>query len=309
LFIGEFRPDAVIREPTDLAPIIASEVVGAVNIIYGVARFIPAESWSILGADRTITNLRSAYHLPADPELECMYRDLYLAVLPPRLESVWPLPVPAMKLIRYVNWDGDPGHSGDRTFEDGQPTDAATGGLDRPTVLVTLGTVYNTHTDLFERFIEAVADQDYDVVCTLGDGSDPSLMDSTPANVRFVRYEPHSTLLPRCRVIVCHGGFNTMMGALISGVPLVCVPLGSDQEPNARRCAAQGYGLWLKDAQATPERIRAAVRRVLEDPAFAAKTAELRDRIRLRPPLPAAVRLVEELVAARSNQQRSIVTG
>ena len=32
------------------------------------------------------------------------------------------------------------------------------------------------------------------------------------------------------------------MGAITAGVPLVCVPLGSDQEYNARFCAEKGLG-------------------------------------------------------------------
>jgi UDP:flavonoid glycosyltransferase YjiC (YdhE family) len=298
VFLGQFQPDAVIREPTDLAPIIASELVGAVNVIYGLARFIPPASWSVLGADRTITDLRAAYHLPADPGLECMYRDLYLAVLTPGLEALWPLPVPAVQRIRYVNWDGNSRQRG-RPVRVGDSTAHAAGHPDRPTVLMTLGTVYNTYTDLFERFLEAVTDQDYDVICTLGDGADPAVMDSAPANVRFVRYQPHSTLLPGCGALLCHAGFNTTLGALVAGVPVVCVPLGSDQEHNARQCAARGFGLSLRDAEATPERIRAAVRRVLDDPSFSLKTTDFRDRMRRRPALGAAVRRVERLVAAR----------
>jgi UDP:flavonoid glycosyltransferase YjiC (YdhE family) len=301
VFLGQFRPDAVVREPTDLAPIIASEVVGAVNVIYGLARFIPPASWSILGADRTITDLRAAYHLPADPGLECMYRDLYLAVLTPGLEGRAPLPVPAVQPVRYVSWDGNPRRRR-KLLRDGDSRASAAGELHRPTVLMTLGTVYNTYTDLFERFLEAVADQDYDVICTLGDGADPAVTDSAPANVRFVRYQPHSTLLPRCGALLCHAGFNTTLGALVAGVPVVCVPLGSDQEHNARQCAARGFGLFLRDAEATPERIRAAVQRVLDEPSFTVKTAGFRDRMQRRPGLPAAVRRVERLVAARKSQ-------
>ena len=104
--VGHFRPDVMIREPTDLAPVIASEIVGAINVTYGLSNFIPMSSWRTLGADQTIAELRRAYGLPDDPELDCVYRDLYLAVLPRSLEVFAPLPVPAVLNIRYIPWDG-----------------------------------------------------------------------------------------------------------------------------------------------------------------------------------------------------------
>jgi UDP:flavonoid glycosyltransferase YjiC (YdhE family) len=288
--MGQFRPDVIIREPTDLAPIIAAEIVGAVNVIYGIARFIPASSWEYLEADQTITRLRSEYRLPEDPGLECMYRDLYLAVLPPFLEVHTPLPVPAVQQIRYVPWDGEVGE---------WPVEKGAHGHGRPTVLVTLGTVYNDQMELFDTFLAALGDEDLDVICTLGEVSDRERFASAPSNVQFEWYRPHSTILPRCQVTLCHGGFNTVMGSLLAGVPVVCVPLGSDHDYNARRCAAKGYGVMIEEDQATPERIREAVRTVLDDPTYAANVEKFQRRMERRPGLGAAVRRIERLVQAK----------
>ena len=282
----------VIREPTDLAAAVAAEVAGAVNVIYGLANFIPAKSWRILGADETISALRRDYGLAEDPDLDSLYRDLYLSVLPPPFERPRRLPVPAVQRLRYIPWDGD--------AIPPALTAPAAGGTGRQTVLVTLGTVYNTHSGLFSRFLEALATEPVDVICTLGDGADEAVAASAPANVRFERYMPHSVILPGCQAMLCHAGFNTMMGCLSAGVPLVCVPLGSDQEFNARKVASGGLGLWLRDEEASPERIRDAVRSVLHEPSFAAKARSFRDGMAARPGFPAAIRRIEALAAARS---------
>jgi UDP:flavonoid glycosyltransferase YjiC (YdhE family) len=292
--IGQFRPHVIVREPTDLAPIIAAEIVGAVNVIYGLAQFIPRKSWRILGADRTITDLRRTYRLPADPKLNCMYRDLYLAVLPPLLDSVTPLPVRAVQRTRYVPWDGNAGE---------WPTAAPRLPPERPTVLMTLGTVFNDRSDLFRRFLRALGGEDLDVICTLGEGAEPPV--KVPANVRFEIYRPHSSILPGCQALLCHGGFNTVMGSLIAGVPLVCVPLGADQMHNARFCAAKGYGVSLDEERATPARIRAAVHRVLEEPSFLASVQAFRHEMASQPGLPAVVRRIERLVARRRSERES----
>jgi UDP:flavonoid glycosyltransferase YjiC (YdhE family) len=288
--VSQFRADVMIREPTDLAPAIASEIVDAVHVTYGVANFIPPSSWRELGADRTIAALRREYRLLEDPELDCLYRHLYLAVVPPMLESHHPLPVPAVQNLRYVPWDGD--------FVD-RADFASPFGNRRPTVLVTLGTVYNTHSALFQQFLEALAGEDLDVICTVGEDGDVSSLGPTPTNVHFEHYRPHSSILPLCQAVLCHAGFNTMMGSLSAGVPLVCVPLGSDQEFNARRCAAKGLGLWLDEHEATPELIRAAVRRVLDEPSFGENVRALQQRMTRRAGLSASVRRIETMVAAR----------
>jgi UDP:flavonoid glycosyltransferase YjiC (YdhE family) len=293
LAVEQFPPDVVIREPTDLAAAVAAEVAGAVNVIYGLAHFIPVQSWRILHADETIAELRREYGLSEDPDLDSLYRDLYIEVLPRLFEKTRPLPVPALQRLRYAPWDG-----GDRAARNSPPSLSA-GAQERPTVLVTLGTVYNTNSSLFARFLEALASEPVQVICTLGDGADEAVTHGAPANVRFEQYLPHSAILPQCQAMLCHAGFNTMLGCLSAGVPLVCVPLGSDQEYNARRIGVGGLGLWLRDDEASPERIREAMRRVLQEPSFTTAARAFAEDMDRRPGFPATIRRIKDLAVAR----------
>ncbi|MGO9560473.1 MAG: glycosyltransferase [Acidimicrobiales bacterium] len=285
--IGDFRPDIIIRDPTDLAPIVVSEVVGALNVIYGLSRFIPKESWEILGADRTIARLRRHYRLPEEAGLESMFSGLYLAVLPPLLEVHNPLPVELVQPMAYVPWDGD-----ERDTEE-PPDHRAVG---RPQVLVTLGTVYNVETDLLARFVEAFRDGEVDVLFALGEGADPRITEGAPVNVSFSRYLPFTKVLPRCDALLCHGGFNTVMSALLAGVPVVCVPLGSDHDHNAYICRREGFGIWLEEEDASPERIREAVATVIRDRGYAERVRAFRRQLDAAPSLDSAVRRMERLV-------------
>jgi len=126
------------------------------------------------------------------------------------------------------------------------------------------------------------------------------VLENAPDNVRFEKYLPHSSILPRCQAMLCHAGFNTALGCLSAGVPLVCVPLGSDQEFNARKCADGGLGLWLREAEASPQQIRDAVRRVLDEPSFTVKARAFADEMTRRPGFPAAIRRIEALAAERA---------
>jgi UDP:flavonoid glycosyltransferase YjiC (YdhE family) len=305
--VEHFPADVIIREPTDLAPAIAGEIMGAVNVIYGLGHFIPPKSWHILKADKTIKALRSEYGLPEDPALESLYSQLYLSVLPPTFEGHHPLPVPAVQRLCYAVYDGG-GTALDAPAEQPVAEPVSPPLVEdngRPTILMTLGTVYNTNGDLFSRFLEALGSEPVNVICTLGHGANDDVTKDAPANVRFERYMPHSVILPHCQAMLCHAGFNTVMGCLSAGVPIVCVPLGSDQEYNARACTTDGLGLWMKDEDASAEKIREAVRRVLDEPSFAKNARAFQDDMAHRPRFPTAVRRIEALAAARRPRGRA----
>ena len=57
------------------------------------------------------------------------------------------------------------------------------------------------------------------------------------------------------------------MAALAHGVPLVCMPMGRDQDTNAERVSAVGAGATLSPA-AAPEEIGAAIKNVLMNPSY-----------------------------------------
>ena len=97
---------------------------------------------------------------------------------------------------------------------------------------------------------------------------------SAPPNVTVVERAPHSAVLREASAVVTHGGHGTVIKALAAGVPLVVLPLGRDQLDNAARVAHHGAGIRLGKT-AKPDVIGAAVRRILDEPAFAAAAGRL----------------------------------
>lgn len=172
---------------------------------------------------------------------------------------------------------------------------------DRPTVYVTLGTVYNATPEVFRPVIRALSTEDMNVVCTTGKDQDPGRVfdHEQLANAHIERFIPAERLLPSCDVLVTHGGYSTLMGALRHEVLPVVIPLGSDHHVNAQRCVDLGIGLSL-DAQHLPApTVRHAVRSLI---------GAIDRRIRLRrlqaceeslPGLTAAVAAVERLAWTR----------
>src|SRR4029453_5273907 len=74
-------------------------------------------------------------------------------------------------------------------------------------------------------------------IVTLG----PSLAASQftpPPNVTLETFIPHAAVLPYVGAMVMQCGLGTVMKVLAHGVPLVCLPLVSDQLDNAARVVA-----------------------------------------------------------------------
>lgn len=281
-----YRPQLVIREPTDLAAAIATEISGTPCVSLGISHFIPARSWLYL-AEEPLRTLRRDYGLPPDPELTFLFRGLYLDTVPPSWEDFEGAPPADVLRMGYRIWDGE---------ADPHPSWSEPGAA-KPAVLVTLGTVFNDQPELLEMFLTALDDLAVSVICTTGDDALPPPV--TSQNVRVETYVPHSTILPHCRVLLCHGGFNTVMGALCHGVPVVCVPLGADQYYNAQRCEELGAGIGLDREGLSAATIRDAVATVLDEPRFAAAALKIRSEIEGLPGPGEVSGVLEELASGR----------
>ena len=95
------------------------------------------------------------------------------------------------------------------------------------------------------------------------------------ARTRLVEWLPYSRSIPQADVVVCHGGHGTLAHALAGGVPVVTVPAAGDMSENGARAQWAGAGLTLPRRFMSPRTLRWAVQRILEEPSFRERAAEL----------------------------------
>ncbi|HWG16815.1 MAG TPA: glycosyltransferase [Acidobacteriaceae bacterium] len=95
----------------------------------------------------------------------------------------------------------------------------------------------------------------------------------------WVPYIPYSHVFPRAAVIVHQGGSGTTGDALRAGRPMLVVPYGWDQPDNAMRIERLGTGLHLPRKRYTVDAATAAIKRLLDEPQFAAISAEIGSRV------------------------------
>lgn len=143
----------------------------------------------------------------------------------------------------------------------------------RPLVVASLSSTFQDQREVLRRIIGALGTLPVRGLVTLGPAMAGERFD-LPPNVVAVASAPHARILPHAAAMVTHAGHGTVMRGLVHGVPLLCLPMGRDQDDNAARVVARGAGLRLRPS-ASPPRIAAALRRLLDEPAFRANAAHL----------------------------------
>jgi MGT family glycosyltransferase len=150
-------------------------------------------------------------------------------------------------------------------------------GGDRPLVLVAGSSIFQHQTDVLRRVAAALGRLPVRGVVTTGRAVDPADIPA-PGNVRVVRAAPHRAVLAETAVAVTHAGHGIVLKALAAGVPVVCMPMGRDQKDNTVRVLRLGAGVRVA-AKAPPERIAAAVARVLREPSYTRAACRFADTL------------------------------
>lgn len=123
----------------------------------------------------------------------------------------------------------------------------------RPLVFMALGSQIFHQPRMFNVVIEASRGQPWQLALAMG--SLAGVM-PVPAEVRVVGYAPQLALLRRARVMISHGGANSVMEALAHGVPLMISPICNDQPHNARFVTEAGAGITCDLSEAGVDEVR-----------------------------------------------------
>jgi UDP:flavonoid glycosyltransferase YjiC (YdhE family) len=147
----------------------------------------------------------------------------------------------------------------------------------RRVVLVTQGTVANHNFELLiAPTLAALANEpDVLVVATTGGRPVDAIPGAIPSNARVASYLPFEWLLPRVDVLVTNGGYGSVNQAMSFGIPLVTAGMTEDKADVNARVAWSGVGVNLATNEPTQDALRAAVRTVLDRPAYRMRASQM----------------------------------
>jgi UDP:flavonoid glycosyltransferase YjiC (YdhE family) len=281
-----WKPDLMVHEAFEFAaPVIAAKR-GLPSASHGLGPRLTDRQLLLSAA--ALVPLWRKYGLTPDPDAG-LYRRLAFDIIPPSLQPEGLARRQAVVPLRPVG-PGRADGAGPAWLEEIG---------DQPLVLMTLGPAITTNAnlDVYRTVIEALAADHVELLITLGENLDPAALGDLPAHVRAERYVPHAEVLPRCALVICHGGAATTLSAMAHGLPVLVLPQGADQYLIAGLCAEAGVGAWLPPPEVTAGEVRGAVRRLLGEASFATAAQRVRDEIVAMPGLDEAVTLLEGLIA------------
>lgn len=174
----------------------------------------------------------------------------------------------------------------------------------RPIIYASLGTTRNVQPHVFRMIAEACQDLDLQLVISLGGRFDPDSFADLPGNPLITRYAPQLELLKLAKVVITHGGPNTVFESLIEGKPMVAIPLAYDQPAISASLARLNIAEVLPVMRLSADRIRTAVRKVLYSPEYRESAVKLQTKLQsLR-----GVERAAELIEGRLRQVSSLTS-
>jgi len=175
-----------------------------------------------------------------------------------------------------------------------------------------VGSFWADSSVLIRACIDALADEDVQVVLTTGHHALPKEFVPLPDNFRHVPFVPGLAMAKRSDVLIHHGGYGSCQIGLCTGTPAVIIPTYSERESNARRVAAVGAGEFIVPIESARHKkhvcvdeLRAKVKQVLADPAYTANARRISDKMQTYGGAAEASRLIEDLARETSEPQRS----
>jgi UDP:flavonoid glycosyltransferase YjiC (YdhE family) len=158
---------------------------------------------------------------------------------------------------------------------------------------VSQGTVANNDfAELVLPTIRGLADRDVLVVATTG-GRDVSALGELPQNARVAEFLPYDALFEKVDVFVTNGGYGGVHFALGHGVPMVVAGMTEDKAETSARIEWTGTGINLRTNTPAPEKVAAAVDRVLAEPGYRAAAERLATEIAAAPGVAGILPIIE----------------
>ncbi len=141
----------------------------------------------------------------------------------------------------------------------------------RPLVSMSLGSQIWHQPRMFRAVIEACRGGGSALLLATGDLD----LGPLPEGVLAVPYMPQIQALQRSAVFVTHGGANSLMEALASGVPMLVSPICNDQHHNAELLVRAGVALELDLTRAAPSEVAHAIDQLAGTGAVRARVHEV----------------------------------
>lgn len=173
----------------------------------------------------------------------------------------------------------------------------------RPIIYASLGTARTMQPAIFRLIAEACQNLDVQLVLSLGGRLSPETLGDLPGEPLVVRYAPQLELVKMAKLVITHGGSNTVFEALLEGKPMIVIPVAHDQPAIAARLKRLKLAEVLSVKWLSAERIRAAVVKVLNDESYQDAAAWIQATLRSTCGVERAAKVIEQAMETNCPSQ------
>ncbi|PSR19692.1 glycosyl transferase family 1 [filamentous cyanobacterium CCP3] len=169
---------------------------------------------------------------------------------------------------------------------------------EKPLIYASLGTLQSGNQKIFRCIAEACLQLEVQLVIDLGNPSaDPSSVNLLEAIV--LPFAPQQKLINKARLVITHAG-STAINCLEAGVPMVAIPITSDQPGMAARLARAGASEVIPLSHLTVPKLKACIEKVLSDQSYRDSAIELSDNIQKSGKVCRAADIIEQAIKTKA---------
>ncbi|RZB40978.1 UDPGT and/or Glyco tran 28 C domain containing protein [Asbolus verrucosus] len=125
-------------------------------------------------------------------------------------------------------------------------------------------------------------------------------MPGKPKNVKLMKWLPQSDVLahPNVKALISHGGLLSTMESIYYGLPMIGIPIFSDQKMNMAIATSYGYAVRIHFQELNEETLSSALHQVLNDPKYRNNAKKRSSIMRDRPikPMDNAIYWIEYVI-------------
>ena len=147
-----------------------------------------------------------------------------------------------------------------------------------PLITVALSSTFQNQMPVLRNIADAFRGMPVKGVITLGHALQSQQLE-VPENVQVLPTASHDHLFERSDAVITHAGHGTLMRAFSYALPVLCLPMGRDQNDNAAKVKAHGLGIKLKP-KANPKRIRQSLCQLLEHASYRDQAKHMQQALR-----------------------------
>ncbi|MFB2977571.1 macrolide family glycosyltransferase [Microseira sp. BLCC-F43] len=132
-------------------------------------------------------------------------------------------------------------------------------------IYISLGTVFTDNILFYRKCLLAFGYSNHLVVMKVGKSVDMRLLGEIPPNFILRNDVPPLEIFKHASVFISHASMTSTMEALEHRVPLVVFPQAADHYLIASRIKESGVGVWVKQQNIQPQKLRELVEKVMQD--------------------------------------------